>query len=59
MEQVFDMTNRLLSRDRKANLRKLLFRTYTVVPLYNKTGIIEFVGDTQAIGDWLKDAHMR
>lgn len=59
MEQVFDMTNRLLSRDRKTNLRNLTFRTYTVVPLAFKTGIIEFVGHTTAIGDWLKEAHTR
>jgi ataxia telangiectasia mutated family protein len=59
MEQVFDMTNRLLKRDRKANIRNLAFRTYTVIPLHSKTGIIEFVGNTQAIGDWLKDAHSR
>lgn len=59
MEQVFEMTNRLLARDRRASARNLKFRTYTVVCLANRSGIIEFVGNTQAIGDWLKDAHIR
>ncbi|BEI92084.1 uncharacterized protein CcaverHIS019_0409040 [Cutaneotrichosporon cavernicola] len=59
MEQVFEMTNRLLQRDRRANVRNLKFRTYNVVHLANRSGIIQFVGHTVAIGDWLKDAHIR
>lgn len=59
MQQVFEMTNRLLKRDRKTNQRKLQFRTYVVIPLAQQSGIIEFVGNTSAIGDWLKPAHIR
>ncbi|KLT40283.1 hypothetical protein CC85DRAFT_157894 [Cutaneotrichosporon oleaginosum] len=59
MEQVFEMTNRLLQRDRRASARSLTFRTYNVVNLANRSGIIQFVGNTTAIGDWLKDAHQR
>lgn len=59
MQQVFEMSNRLLTRDRKANQRKLHFRTYVVIPLALQSGIIEFVGNTSAIGDWLKPAHIR
>ena len=59
MEQVFEMSNALLRRDRKTRERDLRFRTYVVIPLANKTGIMEFVGDSQAIGDWLKPAHKR
>ncbi|KAL1411153.1 Serine/threonine-protein kinase tel1 [Vanrija albida] len=59
MEQVFELTNRLLQRDRRAAARNLTFRTYTVVPLAERSGIIEFVGNTMAIGEWLKDAHSR
>ncbi|GMK57115.1 hypothetical protein CspeluHIS016_0309550 [Cutaneotrichosporon spelunceum] len=59
MEQVFEMTNRLMQRDRRANVRNLKFRTYNVVHLANRSGIIQFVGNTVAIGDWLKDAHIR
>jgi ataxia telangiectasia mutated family protein len=59
MEQVFDMTNNLLRRDRKTKARDLKFRTYVVVPLANKSGIIQFVEDTMPIGDWLKNAHIK
>ncbi|RXK38992.1 hypothetical protein M231_03722 [Tremella mesenterica] len=59
MEQVFEMTNDLLARDRKTKSRNLRFRTYNVIPLWNRTGVIEFVSNGQAIGDWLKPAHER
>jgi ataxia telangiectasia mutated family protein len=59
MEQVFEMTNRILSRDRKTRARDLRFRRYTVIPLPARSGIMEFVGDSQAIGEFLKPAHTR
>jgi ataxia telangiectasia mutated family protein len=59
MEQVFEMSNKLLSRDRKAKARDLCFRTYVVIPLARKTGVLEFVGNSQGIGDWLKPAHLK
>ncbi|ORX39340.1 hypothetical protein BD324DRAFT_619326 [Kockovaella imperatae] len=59
MEQVFEMSNALLSRDRKTRERSLRFRTYVVIPLARSTGIMEFVGDSVGIGDWLKPAHHR
>lgn len=59
MEQVFEMTNRILSRDRKTKARSLRFRTYAVIPLPNRSGVMEFVGDSQAIGEYLKPAHIK
>ncbi|WRT69110.1 uncharacterized protein IL334_006094 [Kwoniella shivajii] len=59
MEQVFTMTNDLLIRDRQAKARSLKFRTYNVVPLPERTGIIEFVEGTKGIGEWLKPAHLK
>ena len=59
MEQVFEMSNTLLSRDRNTRQRNLRFRTYNVIPLAQKTGIMEFVGASMGIGDWLKPAHQR
>ncbi|KAK8844109.1 hypothetical protein IAR55_006903 [Kwoniella newhampshirensis] len=59
MEQVFTMTNDLLSRDRRAKERKLRFRTYNVVPFPDKTGVIEFVEGTNSIGGILKPFHER
>jgi ataxia telangiectasia mutated family protein len=57
MEQVFQLSNRLLSRDRQSKARSLLFRTYVVIPLPGSTGIMEFVGESMAIGQWLSSAH--
>jgi ataxia telangiectasia mutated family protein len=59
MEQVFGMTNNILKRDRQTKARRLNFRTYVVIPLANKTGIIEFCAEGIALGDWLKPAHDR
>jgi ataxia telangiectasia mutated family protein len=59
MEQVFDMTNDILRRDRQTRQRRLRFRTYVVIPLADKTGILEFVAEGLSIGDWLKPAHER
>lgn len=59
MEQVFGVINQQLSRDETASQRKLRFRTYNVLPLANSNGIIEFVANTNAIGDWLISAHTR
>jgi phosphatidylinositol kinase/protein kinase (PI-3 family) len=59
MEQVFSLVNTLLLRDEATAKRELRFQTYTVLPLYNSTGIIEFVPDSMGIGDWLGDAHKR
>lgn len=51
MEQVFTLVNSLLNRDEKTRNRKLHIRTYKVVPLQNATGLIEFVSNTQSLGD--------
>ncbi|ORY28799.1 hypothetical protein BCR39DRAFT_533939 [Naematelia encephala] len=57
MEQVFELSNRLLQRDTKTKDRRLHFRTYRVIPLARKSGIMEFVGNSNGIGEWLRDAH--
>lgn len=57
MEQVFRLINTLLNRNEETRKRQLRFRTYNVIPLADKTGLIEFVGNTQGIGEWLTKAH--
>jgi ataxia telangiectasia mutated family protein len=59
MEQVFGMANDILARDRKTKARELKYRTYIVIPLANKTGILEFVAGGLSLGEWLKPAHIR
>lgn len=59
MEQVFELVNVLLKRDRETKRRELRMRTYKVIPLSHNAGIIEFVKDTQQFGEWLRTAHPR
>jgi ataxia telangiectasia mutated family protein len=53
------MANDILARDRKTKARELKYRTYIVIPLANKTGILEFVAGGLSLGEWLKPAHIR
>ena len=53
MEQAFVLINSLLARDELSRRRHLRIRTYKVVPLQNRNGLIEFVSDTKPIGDVL------
>jgi len=59
MEQVFQLVNKILGRDRETKRRKLLIRTYKVIPLATQAGMIEFVSNTMSLGDWLPAAHKR
>lgn len=59
MQQIFGVTNDLLARDDGASTRKLGIRTYKVVPLTGDCGLLEFVANSQAIGDWLVPAHAK
>lgn len=56
IEQVFDVVNGLLARCggvRSAERRALAIRTYRVIPLSPTSGLVEWVTNTQPIGDWL------
>lgn len=57
MEQVFGIANQLLDRDEKTRSRSLAIRTYKVIPLNIDASLLEFVENSQAIGDWLVSAH--
>jgi len=59
MEQLFEVVNTLLRHDSKTRSRSLLVRTYKILPLSPKTGVIEFVGNTTPLGIWLVKAHQR
>ncbi len=59
MEQVFGIINAQLRREPIASRRRLNFRTYNVLPLAQQTGVIEFVPNAMAIGDWLVPAHKK
>ncbi|ROW12568.1 hypothetical protein VMCG_00075 [Cytospora schulzeri] len=59
MEQVFASVSSLLKQHRATRQRNLGIRTYKVLPLTARTGLIEFVANTVPLHDWLMPAHER
>ncbi|EMC97804.1 hypothetical protein BAUCODRAFT_31809 [Baudoinia panamericana UAMH 10762] len=59
MEQVFGEVSKMLSKHKDTRRRNLTVRTYKVIPLAPRSGIIEFVANSIAIGDYLKPAHQK
>ena len=59
MEQLFEVVNTLLQADKKTRSRSLLVRTYKILPLASKTGVIEFVSNTVPLTGWLGPAHKK
>ena len=59
MEQVFEVCNKVLDRDRETRRRQLSIRSYKVIPLAAQAGILEFVGDTIPLQTWLSIAHQK
>jgi ataxia telangiectasia mutated family protein len=59
MEQVFDLVNVVLCRDRETRRRNLSIRGYKVIPLAPQAGVLEFVGNTIPLSHWLTRAHLK
>ncbi len=59
MEQVFDLVNTVLRRDRETERRNLSIRDYKVIPLAPQAGVLEFVGNTLPVSQWVSRAHSR
>ncbi|KAF8163206.1 hypothetical protein B0H34DRAFT_744937 [Crassisporium funariophilum] len=57
MEQVFELVNGVLSHDQETRRRELRVRDYKVIPLSTQAGLLEFVGNTSPMRDWLTKAH--
>ncbi|CAN0220698.1 unnamed protein product [Lampetra fluviatilis] len=53
MQQVFHMCNELLAGSAETRTRKLSIRTYKVVPLSQRSGVLEWCVGTVPIGDYL------
>ena len=53
MQQVFSAMNLFLEQDDQARKRKLHIKTYKVVPLSRKSGLLEWCDNTSAIGVYL------
>ncbi|XP_069615249.1 serine-protein kinase ATM [Ranitomeya imitator] len=56
MQQVFQMCNTLLQRDSETRKRKLSIRRYKVVPLSQRSGVLEWCSGTVPIGEYLVNA---
>ncbi|XP_064027162.1 serine-protein kinase ATM isoform X2 [Pogoniulus pusillus] len=63
MQQVFQMCNTLLQQNTETRKRKLTIRTYKVVPLSQRSGVLEWCSGTTPIGEFLvnveEGAHKR
>ncbi|XP_076466353.1 serine-protein kinase ATM-like [Babylonia areolata] len=53
MQQAFSLVNRLLSDNPATSSRQLNIRTYKVVPLSRRSGLLEWCEGTQPIGEYL------
>jgi ataxia telangiectasia mutated family protein len=59
MQQLFRLANNLLQKDVETRRRKLHMRTYNVVTLAEETGLIQYVGQTVSLADYLLGAHAK
>ncbi|ESO04070.1 hypothetical protein HELRODRAFT_79596, partial [Helobdella robusta] len=63
MQQVFQSVNSFLKNDAESSKRNLLIRTYKVVPLSQRSGLLEWCSNTTTFGHYLSadghGAHMR
>jgi len=57
MEQVFEKVNTILRHDKETRRRDLKMRTYKVIPLGPQGGMIEFVANSTALSDILRQYH--
>jgi len=57
MEQVFEQVSRLLKNHTATRLRNLGIRTYKVLPLSTRSGLMEFVPNTIPLHSYLMPAH--
>lgn len=56
MQQVFQMCNTLLQQNTETRKRKLTIRRYKVVPLSQRSGVLEWCSGTIPIGEFLVNA---
>ena len=57
MEQVFERVNKMFTKDKSTRKRQLRVRTYKIVPIGPRSGVIEFVNNSKALIDILRPYH--
>jgi DNA-dependent protein kinase catalytic subunit len=55
IEQLFEVMNGVLTRDSACSGRRLSIRTYAVIPVSKKCGLLQFVENTSTLEDVMKD----
>ena len=51
MQQMFSMVSDMLKKNRETNKRRLTIRRYKVIPLSQKSGVIEWCTGTIPLGN--------
>ncbi len=59
MQQFFRMVNVLLAKNQETSKRHLMVRTYKVIPLSPRSGVLEWVQNTCPLRSYLIPAHLR
>lgn len=59
LSKVFEIVNVLLSKEIATRKRNLTMRTYRVVPLSPKAGVVHWVSNTVPLANCLLDVHKR
>ncbi|KAJ8664270.1 hypothetical protein QAD02_005932 [Eretmocerus hayati] len=54
LQQLFKLTNRILSSDANCRRRNLSITTYNVVPLSTSLGLIQWVNGTKSLSDYIQ-----
>ncbi len=59
MQQVFTIMNNMLRSNKETRKRKLFIRTYKIVPLSQRSGILEWCANTTTMCDYLISTNPR
>lgn len=59
MQQVFTIMNNMLRSNKETRKRKLHIRTYKIIPLSQRSGILEWCGNTTTLSDYLTSTNPR
>lgn len=59
MQQVFTIMNNMLRSNKETRKRKLHIRTYKIIPLSQRSGILEWCANTTTLNDYLVSPNPR
>lgn len=59
LSKIFSILNVLLRKDLETRKRNISIRTYKVLPLAPRAGLLEWVDNTAPFGELARDCHKR